>query len=339
MRIICHAAVVSLTGVLGACASNPDVVYSYFFSQSKTAISITQTVDCNEKKTALVVESAPSVKTVYSANRGAEQRKSLRIKDLDGAFVDSDVSVSLYDDGRLKGLNATSVGQGEAVLKSAIAVATAVAPLVVFSPDAAAAIPECTTIATEGRGEPVTLIYSKIVNLQTESQNAFALDVADESKRLYALLRERLPLPQAKVIARSDLDAGATYSAQDESVVMLPLQKTQSVDLQITAPGGLNATSSVIIPGSGTYQLPIPKAALFGKRSFTLSLSEAGAITAIGYARTAGASGALNVMESGAKALTPQTTAQQAAEAKDQADLIAQQQRLARCRAKPAECQ
>jgi hypothetical protein len=96
---------------------------------------------------------------------------------------------------------------------------------------------------------------------------------------------------------------------------------------------------TVAIPSRETYQLPIPKAALFGVQKFSLSLSEAGAITAVNYGKNTGAAGAANAGASIATALTPESTAARAADLKAQADLIAQQQRLHRCQTNPAACQ
>jgi hypothetical protein len=84
--------------------------------------------------------------------------------------------------------------------------------------------------------------------------------------------------------------------------------------------------------------LPIPKAALFGKQTFSLSLSEAGTITAVDYGKQTGAAGALNAAGSIATAVDPETPTAKAADLKAQADIIAQQQRLLRCQRAPASC-
>jgi hypothetical protein len=94
-----------------------------------------------------------------------------------------------------------------------------------------------------------------------------------------------------------------------------------------------------MIPLRDTYALPIPRAAVFGKQSFALTLSEAGAVTAIDYGKLTGAASPLNVATAAANAAAPASSATQAAEVKAQADLIAQQQRLARCQAQPEKCQ
>ena len=101
----------------------------------------------------------------------------------------------------------------------------------------------------------------------------------------------------------------------------------------------LDSCAKLTAPDAQTYVLPIPKAALFGKQSFSLALSEAGVITSVEYGKNTGAASVLNAAGAAATAQAPETTAAKAADVKAQADLIAQQQRLARCQANPAQCQ
>jgi len=88
------------------------------------------------------------------------------------------------------------------------------------------------------------------------------------------------------------------------------------------------------------YDLPIPKAKLFGTQKFALTLSNYGSITKLEYSKTI--SDALTAADSVgtavATAMKPPTAAQQAAALQSQADLIYQQQRLASCEAEPGKC-
>ena len=86
------------------------------------------------------------------------------------------------------------------------------------------------------------------------------------------------------------------------------------------------------------YDLPIPKAAFFGTQTFSLAVAESGAITQIGYGANSGASQVLGTAENAVNSFAGQTTAERAAEAKAEADLIAQQQRLIRCIADQINC-
>ena len=86
------------------------------------------------------------------------------------------------------------------------------------------------------------------------------------------------------------------------------------------------------------YDLPIPRAALFGKQAFAMSVSEAGSLLSVQYGQEVGTASLLNAAGAALTAAKSDTAAQQAADLKSEADLIFQQQRLALCKAKPSEC-
>jgi len=85
------------------------------------------------------------------------------------------------------------------------------------------------------------------------------------------------------------------------------------------------------------YGLPIPAAAVFGKQVFGVSIAESGALQSVTYNRSAGAGQAANVLTSAEGADTA-AYQNRAAEARAEADMLAQQQRLAACRARPTDC-
>jgi len=287
-----------------------------------------------------------TVNTLYSADY-SKGPYSIQIKRLDGTFADIDVGFNFYEDGRLKSINASTTGQGETILKSAIALGTALAPLGGGAPPVKGPIPECAVIKSWGGGKPVTLTYTKNIEYGKDDDGLpHNLDPAPGTAGLYRELNKgnQLPLLQVTINPPSSIKSGASYisssSGSSDDVVLLTLQEVANVQVDVTASGQAIWSGKVTIPGKNTYALPIPKAALFGKQTFSLTLSEAGAITQIEYGKNTGAAGPLNVATSAATAAeAPGSTANKVADAKAQADLIAQQQRLARCQAKPAQCQ
>jgi hypothetical protein len=158
-----------------------------------------------------------------------------------------------------------------------------------------------------------------------------------ESKDLHARLKKKLPILEAVVGTPSGSKSGPGFDASKapSDVVLLELQRTGLVAVDIRSRGDSIWDTHIVIPQSATYKLPIPKAALFGKQTFTLAVSEAGAVTSVGYGKTSATAGVLNAL--GAIA-APETTAAKAAELKAEADLIAQQQRLVICQTKPSDC-
>jgi len=332
-----------ITGFLGACASLPDVEYSYYLSKSQTNVTVTQTLDCTTDKTALIVTNSPVVTPVYSAD--VTKAQHVKIRDVEGTFspwVDSDMSFSFYDDGRLKSINQSTTGEGETIIKSAVSLASALGGGTPAGKGRTLAI--CDKIANWGKGKPVSLIYSGTIDLANQLGKSVLLNPADTSRKVFAALGNdpNVPVMGVRVGTAPPIASGARFPAAGAGAgadyVPLTLQSTASVTVDVTASGSSIWTGAITVPLSQTYDLPIPKAALFGKQSFALALSEAGAITTVEYAKNSGAAGALNAAGAIATAETPETTATKAADVKAQADLIAQQQRLARCQANPAQC-
>jgi hypothetical protein len=96
--------------------------------------------------------------------------------------------------------------------------------------------------------------------------------------------------------------------------------------------------ASIPAPTHQPYSLPIPSPATFGKTAFGLALSDYGSITSVHYGSNTAAPDIADAFGSIATALKPRTTADRAKELQDQADLIAQQQRLVACQTTPAQC-
>lgn len=337
-RLITSALVIAL---LTGCATIPDVSYSYYPAKWSSIITVTQTVGCNTAKTTAVVLNSASVTTEYSSNTDSEPFK-FKVKELQSLSADVDMTMTFTDDGRLKSINQSTTGQGEAVIKSAVSLISAVGakakfdPPKVSTPDSAP-MPECAIINDWGGNNPVTLNYRASIN-SANLGGAVPLDAAPESKDLYQLLKNILPTLKVSVGKVTDVSSGPSYNKPDSDVVLLELQKIGMVQITISSccPDDELALSRIFIPQADTYTLPIPKAALFGNQSFTLTLSEAGAVTSVGYGKTVGTAGALNVLSAIAGT---QTAAAKAAELESQADLVAQQQRLVLCQTKPDQCE
>jgi hypothetical protein len=328
---------------VSACSSTPNVVYRYYGATARTTVTVTRTVDCDASKTRIVEVSTPSISTVYTADKSTAPM-ILRIKDLSSAFADSDIAFTWFDDGRLKSVNQSSTGQGEGIAKSALTLAAALAPVGGAAP-AAKALPECDAIAAWGGGKPVTLSYTKqLAYGPKEVGKTFAMETAPHSEELHAKLKGQLPALKLQVgkLAENEIIAapgGSDAHSTADNAIPLELRRTADVALGITEGDRLIWSAVVTVPTLTPYSLPIPKPAFFGKQSFGLTLSEAGAVTAVSYGKTTGAASALNVLNSLDSTFSPTSDAAKASALKAQADIIAQQQRLARCQAQPDKCQ
>jgi hypothetical protein len=340
-----------LTGVLAGCASIPDVDYNYYLSKMNGVASIAQTISCAQDMQSMSIVNTPSFSATYAADlsRGPYH---IGIRDIEGTFsgfADSDVSFGFYDDGRLKSVNQSTTGQGEAAIKSIVSLGTTIVGLGVGRLAEAKPSPECEIVKSwsDPGKMSVSLSYRAEVNFPNNppATPSITIEPGETSRELFSLLNKnnRLPRFQLWIGRASDTGSRAVERSSGDggsngAYVNLTLQRVATVEVRITADQKSIWQGNVPIPAGQTYELPIPKAALFGGQKFSVSLSEAGAITAIDYSKTSGAAGAANAGVSIGTALTPETTANRAADLKAQADLIAQQQRLHRCQTNPANC-
>jgi hypothetical protein len=317
-----------IIGFLIGCATIPDVTLNYHPAMWNSVVTVTQTVGCTTDKKRLVVLNTPSVTTTYFSN--VNKIFEIKMKKLEGGFNDSDFNIVFTDDGRLKSINQSTTGQGETIVKSAVAVAVAI-PMLSLGPEAPKVskrlLEACHIIDSWGNSKPITLNYRVTINSENLGQT-LNFEPTPDSYELYERLKDQLPDLTVKcdIISKSDSRgsyAQSTTASNDE--VLLELQKISSATISIGDRNGLIGYARIVIPEDDTYTLPIPKAALFGKQIFSVSLSEAGAIMSIGYGKNAGTAGALNALGS---IVSTQTAETKAAELKAQADLIAQQQRL-----------
>lgn len=335
----------SLAIALGACSSLPDVEYRYFPTRSSTTISLTRTLQCDSIASEVVYYDSPSVTTTYGADRSKPY--TIGIKTFERSFspfVDSDLTFAFYDDGRLKSINQSTTGQGEAVIKAVASVITTLAPIIasrdIDAPKSQTPALRCIDVFLLGGGKPISVVYTAKANLADSVEQTLDLKVDPGSKSVAERLRG---LPQMSVlVGRFESDGSGARFAKgtptDADGVLLPLQEMGSVKLIIQEKEGKPVgETNVVVPGAKPYYLPVPRAALFGKQSFSLGLAESGAITSVSYGKLTGVPGALNAGTAIIGATQPPDAAD-AAKSKSKADVIAQQQRLARCQQKPVDC-
>lgn len=299
--------------LLCACATTPDVTYTYHLATTQTAISLTQTVGCNAAGNELLITySAPTATTTNLADTSREGTFSIPIHQMDSAFADTDIGVTLSDDGRLKGINASSTGQGSTILKSLITATTTVVGLTgggMFArmhqlghAPARTKSPECQAIDATG-GKTVAIAYYGAVNLANEPANTdVALNpVGDQTTQaLYNRLRLGTHAPVlVRIDSRAEVPVAATYNGPTDAYkYWVTLQQPLVVQFSVHDSGCHPAfyTATTIVPGPHTYTLPLPNAAFFGSQKLVLAVSDDGAITGVEYAKTSGTSGLTDVI-------------------------------------------
>jgi hypothetical protein len=337
------------------CAHTPPVRVNYYLAQSEVSFKVIRTVSCDEGNHPIVATSVtPTVRHSADLGHGPE---TIELADLKGPLSDTDLKFEFYEDGRLKGVNATSTGQGEGIFKSAISL-IATAALGTVETDLST---ECANIKKWNGGKPLTVSFEGVVLLDKNPLDTEQSIPAEAGSVFYAKeLREAIGDVCATVTRRTGVDAPggpsaivaaappivspAQYSPQKaEALIKLRQPGRASISVTSGPPGACSASvlwSGDVLAGQfgQPYVLPLPRAAVFGKQVFAISLSESGSLTSLQYASNTGAGQALNVASAALTAAQGPTDAQRAAQLKAEGDVIAAQQRLVQCQAHPETC-
>lgn len=323
--------------MLGGCAHIPDATIGYYLPTSDVSFKVIRTIACDAAGNPVIATAVTPTVRHYANKAGANAMKTVSLERLKGDLSDADVKFDFYEDGRLAGVNASTTGQGEAILKTAISLVTTVAKtggfgLLTLTPN------QCQQIKDFGGGKPLTVAYSASVrlvdgtttNIMPDADSAFYADTFKDVLRPIA----------ATVESHSAPDAPVAFSAGAKDV-LLTARQPGVVKIKVTIAGADKPVwnDELVVAAFGTdYDLPIPRPVTFGKKALAVSFAESGAIKSVQYVSNTGTSQALNVANAGLTALQGDTTAQKVVDIKAEADLIQQQQRLVACKADPTTC-
>lgn len=149
--------------------------------------------------------------------------------------------------------------------------------------------------------------------------------------------------PGSRATTQCALDLEPDPDASSD-VVPVKMSRVRLDKLQVSGPiGDLTETQGiwngdVPVPVAECYNLPVPKAAWFGKQQFSLTLSDYGSVTKLEYGKSTGASDTWDAASMLAKIAKGPTAGERAAELTDQNDVLYQQQRQIICETDPTNC-
>jgi hypothetical protein len=329
----------ALVSLLAGCATLPDATVNYYLAQSNIRFKVIRTVACDANATLIIINAATPTVT-HSADRS--QLVPVRLVDMKGSLSDTDIKFDLYEDGRLKGINASSTGEGEAILKTAISIVQAGS---VFGWQGGKSyVDECALIKTFGGDKPLTLSYEGAVDITKTPADKQELKPDDATGVYATLLVSAIGGVCAFVEATAQGNAPVLYAAKVGDV-MLQARQPGVAKIRVTA-GTIDGCKGIGDVWTGElpvaqigkpYQLPLPMPIVFGKQAFGAAFAESGALTSLQYTSNTGLGQALNVTGAAVTAVQGEA-GQKAAQLKAEADLIAQQQRLAQCLADRTTC-
>lgn len=326
--------IAAASATLGGCAHLPNATIGYYLPTSEVRFKVVRTIACDPANN-IIGATAVTPTVSYLADTTA--RRTVDFSKLKGALSDSELKFEFTDDGRLSGFNATQTGQGEAVLKTVISIATSVAKgpglsLVDFPG-------VCAVIKKLGGGKPLTLTYSGMVDVTKSAAELQPLTADPDSARYAELLSTAIGGVSASVKSKKVAVAPVTAPVTDG--IGLTAKQPGMVEIEIYAGADSKVVwnERLLVASIGTeYVLPLPRAAMFGTKTMAVSFADSGALKSVQYVSKTGAGQAANVLASGVDALKGQTTAEKVADVKAQADLIAAQQRLVGCLADAITC-
>jgi hypothetical protein len=352
MRNAVIAGLCGAASVVSGCATMPDVAMTYYLPKASLDVEAIRTVGCSADGT---LYSADAVVTdvSYSADRDYPT-PPIRFRSLSGGLNNSDLALTLADDGRLKGINASTEGQGAEILKSVIQLATTVGLGGIELLSNPPPKNPCDIVKKFGKHGFLTLKYEasaafdKFGTAEMFDPEPGRPDYAADFDRAFRkpfCLRVGAKPDQSKIavpasVAQSDLDRAA---------IKLKLRQPGRVPVSVTtgsaascnpSGGGTEVWSSPVkVPQAGAeYWLPIPRGAAFGDQSLALALSDSGTINSIEYGRKLGTAGVLDVANAAASAFKPGGTEAETKKLNDESDLIAAEQRSIKCKTDPVNC-
>ncbi|HYC74482.1 hypothetical protein [Brevundimonas sp.] len=342
MRNLIAAA--ALAGVaVTACASMPPVTVQYYPTTGSTDVTVLETLACTPDRMGIVAVYALKPETRYFR---APNAHSVALRQVIPAWSDGSAGFTFYEDGRLKSINSTATGRGEEIIKAAIgliSVAAGVPAAAATGQKSAGDEPPQRSLCdgkfdADGKGV-LTIEHTASFDHDEFTPGNVTLSMTQRNREIRSSFGAALPTLRLTAGDPRRLSPTAVYTGQaDPYLVMLPLNHTAAVDLVLTTLSDETITSTIVIAESDEYEIPLPRAAPFGENSLSLGLAESGAVTALTYGTKSGVAGAANGGATILGLFGEDSAAVQAAEVKGEADLIAQLQRLARCRADPASC-
>jgi hypothetical protein len=326
------AAVLTCAG----CAQLPDATIHYYLARTTVSFKAVRTVACTAQGK-LVSATTVTPTVVHSADRS--QAFAIALARLKGAFVDGDLKVELYDDGRLKSVNATATGQAEPILEAAMTIAEAVVA------EAAAATGResaCDRVKAAGGGKAKTLTYEGEIDVSTASgpqalqPDPDAEGLQDAIGGVCAYVEE--VTPPATAFEYSGQPADVLVRVRPPGIARVVVRTGNLASPCHGDPPAWKGDIAAAQIGIGhEYALPLPGPPLFGKQVFAATFQESGALSSVQYASTTGTGSALNTVAAAVSGVMGAAAAR-TAQLKAQSDLIEQQERLVRCRVDPPSC-
>jgi len=332
------------------CAQLPDAKIHYNLPVSDAYIKVISTLVCNSKNKILSESSViPSV--VHTADTSNNAVKTIDLSELKGIFSDSEIKVEFYSDGRLKSLNGSSTGQGQSIITSALPVLFGSAPEDEDTDSYPSFPTECDEINKFTGGKPLTLTYQSKIELDNDGR-AHLQEIKPDEKSDQIINHLSLQAAVGNICTKvgmkitpklrhnySEKTGDVLLKLREPGFVLLKVSKNRHHAEPCSNAGTKLWEGKLVIAQYGKdYNLPIPKARVFGTQGITLALEESGSLSMIQYNSKTGLGQTFKALDSAVSEIKGPTALEKAAQLRAENDIIAQQQRRVVCLADPENC-
>jgi len=378
---------IPVLAVLDACSSVPSVSRPYYFPEGRADIVITQTLGCKvttpsaDSKTPDVPGERPIVRSVASATVAytyvpdyeSTATHSLNVSDLDRLVSDSDVGITLTDDGRLTSINSINAGETAAIVKSIASVAGVFTgtKLLLDYRTTTLQVHHCQDIIDYGapvdaQKQPglhtLTLTYKQRLlfpkgdHATAPDKKSYGVNVdvpipLDPGSNPFTGGNSPFPPFTFQMTSATERKIQPAWTDDDPTGPSIDVPQMKLLVLKMIGPlGDMSKTEvfwndTMLVPSDTSVKIPLPKAPWFGKLTTSMQFASSGSglVNKVEYNKTNGLSdlfsaGAQTVNQAFPPSPAPQTETQKAAAIQAQADLIYQQQRLVSCQLDPKSC-
>jgi hypothetical protein len=336
VKIVPSGAAAAILACAG-CAQLPDATIHYYLARTTVTFKAVRTVACTAQGKLV---SATTVTPTVSHRADRSETLAIPLAHLKAVFADGDIKVDLYEDGRLKGVNATATGQAEPILKAAMTIAETVAAVPQGAvPDKESA---CDRVRAAGDGKSRTFTYEGEIDVSVASgpqplrPDPDAEELLDAIGGVCASVAEVMPPAGAFDYARRPGDVVIRVRPPGVARVVVRTGNLTS-RCQAEPPVWKGDIATAQLGKGHEFALPMPAPPLFGKQVFAATFQESGALSSVQYSSTSGTGSALETLGAAASGVTSAAAAR-TAQLKAESDVIEQQERLVRCRADPSSC-
>ena len=363
MRFSIRASVLAslIVATLTGCASTPQVDVRYYLPKSILKLELVRTLACDSNDNVVFVSTVIPTE-LHVSDR--EDGHTISLKSLDGPLSHSNSTFELYDDGRLKAINAKSTGQGASIIRSALSLisdTSSFSPFSVQPPTVTNGKPStqkraCEYIREWGKGKTKVMTLKFEGNFEPTEEdsrtctlNSSLQPTIDSQHHADQLALFIGPVTVTGEPLKEDCEPNCVpieYVKDNRTEVTLKMREPAPIKVSVlmgVLGEHITAQSwSGIFPISqcgNEYEIPIPRAPLFGERTINLSVGPSGSVQKIAYTKKTGVGEAIGIGQHITNEFgTVARSRERLSLLKLRADLIAAQQRLAKCVAEPETC-